>query len=132
MVSLKAFINNPRGQSLLPLHNSQQKVPRHDFYYFILKLLGMFCVCSLLALFAFQMLPAGGQQTSFAAVEKSNLQYTNPMVYAVISRFHERKNDAPSLAPVNKLSTTQSGSSETNSDVKFDLPMVDDSDVLFF
>jgi hypothetical protein len=132
MVNLKTLIDTRSAQPLLPLHNSQQKPPRQDFYYFILKLLGMFCVCSLLALFAFQMLTAVGQQISFTAVEKSNLQYTNPMVYAVISRFQQRKNDSSSLPPAHKVSASMSGCSGTISNSKFDLPMVDDSDVFLF
>lgn len=126
MVSVKALFDTRRNKPLLLVHNPRQKPPHQDFYSLILKLLGMFSLCSLMALFVFQAVTSFGQQISFTTIEKSNLQYTNPMVYAIFSRFHQRKPDSVST------STTSSVNSSESPTNKFDLPTVDDSDVLLF
>lgn len=129
MVCLKALFDTRRNKPLLLVHNPRQKPHRQDFYSSILKLLGMFSLCSLMALFLFHTVTSFGQQVSFTTIEKSNLQYTNPMVYAIITRFHQRKPDSASTSAADPVNN---GKSPTSTDNKFDLPTVDDSDVLVF
>lgn len=118
----------------LPTHNSTHRphqLKTTDTYSLILKLLGMFGICSLMALLIFHslatMAPALLESSVTATSELShggisNFQFTNPFGYSIYHRLH--RSDL-------KSRVESKAASHSNDRVR-KFSVVDDSDVLFY